>query len=280
MKNFIINKNFIIGFIITLLNSCSSQQPVYKCLWQANDFSTDSITKTLSPLRFCDNNSKLQYNITNNNKNIYICIKATDEQYQMKIILAGMQINIDTSGKGALHACIKFPIADNEKPQMTSDFKPGQKKIKKGNPIKDQFLLKHKEMLLSGFKSPISGTVPLKNKYGISADIDWDSLNIMYYKAIIPFSTFYKDSLTVSDSSKIFNLSFTVNAIEMPVNTMKGPPGGGDMPESGNMPGGGMGGGGMGNGGPPRGGVGTGMQVDNSLSEKNIIKVKIKMALK
>jgi len=36
----------------------------------------------------------------------------------------------------------------------------------------------------------------------------------------------------------------------------------------------------MGNGGPPRGGVGTGMQVDNSLSEKNIIKVKIKMAVK
>jgi hypothetical protein len=288
MKKFIINKNLIIGFIITLLNSCSSQQPVYKSLWQTNKFTSPDNKELHEALRFCDKKSKLQYSITNDSKNIYICIKATDEQYQMKIIRAGMQVNIDTTSKEEQEISILYPLASIEKPKMPVDMKSGLVKDKKNNPMKTQFLLEHKEMQLSGFKSPINGLVSLQNNYGIFVNIDWDSLNIMYYKAIIPFCTFYKETLTLPDSSKIFNFSFIVNAMEMPDNKMEGPPGGGEMPGGGsrNMQGGGMGegemggGGGMGNGGPPPGGGGAGMRADNSLSEKNVIKAKIRMAVK
>ena len=280
-------KRLIIGLMVILINSCSSQQPIYKSSWQTENFLSVSNTELREPLRFCDKKSKLQYNITNDSRNIYIYIKAADEQYQMKIIRAGMQINIDTTGKEEKQVSIVFPMASKEKPKMPADMKSGQKKNINDNPIKTQFSLKHKEMQLSGFKSPFNGIIPLKNDYGISISIDWDSLNIMYYKAAIPFNTFYKEMLTQYDSMKIFNISFIVNAIEMPANKMEGPPGGGggERPEGGNMSSGGMpNGGGMGSGmggskGPPPG-SGAGMQADNSLSEKNVIKVKIKMALK
>ena len=250
-----------------------------------NNFTSPDNTELHEALRFCDKKSKLQYSISNDSKNIYICIKATDEQYQAKIIRAGMQINIDTSGKEGQQMSISYPIpmVSNEKPKMPDNMKPGLEKDKNNNPMKTQFLLEHKEMQLSGFKPPINGIVPFKNDYGIFVNIDWDSLNIMYYKAIIPFNTFYKEALIQSDSSKIFYFSFVVNAMDMPDNKMEGPPGGGKMPEGGNMPnagGGEMGGGrGMGNGGPPPSG-GAGMQqADNSLFIKNVIKVKIKMAV-
>jgi hypothetical protein len=267
--------------VFPFLNSCTQQQ-IYKSRWQASDFSTISYSQIQESMHFYDNKSKLQYNITNDDKNIYICIKAADERFQMKIIHAGMQINIDTGSKMAQPVCIIYPIAGNGKPKMPLDIKPGQEK---NNQIKNQFLLEHKEMQLSGFKSPINGLVPLQNKYNISVGIDWDPSNNMYYKAIIPFSTFYKEALLQEDSSKIFNITFMVNAMEMPGNKMGGLPGGNgsEMQGEGNMPTSGenmQGGGNMEKGGPPPGGGGNGMQPDNSLSEKNIIKIKIKMAVK
>ena len=135
------HKKLIIGLIIMLFNSCSSQQPVYKSLWQVKDFTSADNKELQEPLRFYDKKSKLQYSITNDNKNMYICIKATDEQSQMKIIHAGMQINIDTTGKGGQQIGISFPIARKEKPKMPANMKQGQEKNNKNNLMKTQFLL-------------------------------------------------------------------------------------------------------------------------------------------
>lgn len=281
MKNYILkNKYCIIGLILLLFNSCSSQRSVYTSFWQVKDFTITDYKELQNPLRFCDRKSKLQYNITNDDKKIYICLKVIDKQYQMKIIRAGMVINIDTMGKKRHPISISFPIARNDKPKMPTDIKQGQEK---SNLMKMQFQLDQKEMQLTGFNLPINGIVPLKNNYGIYINIDWDSLNVMYYKAIIPFNTFYKETLSCSDSMKVFDFTFTVNAIEMPENNMGGPPregDGGERPGGGNMSGGKIPNrSGMGNGGPPQG-RGEGIPPDNSLSEKNIFMLKIKMAVK
>ncbi|NTW33966.1 MAG: hypothetical protein HGB12_15345, partial [Bacteroidetes bacterium] len=111
----IIKNKLAFVLIIIFFNSCTSQQAVYTSFWQAKDFTSADIKEPQEPLRFCDKKSKLQYTITNDDKNIYIYLKATDELYQMKIIRAGMQINIDTTGKGEKHISISFPIANKKK---------------------------------------------------------------------------------------------------------------------------------------------------------------------
>ena len=73
---------------------------------------------------------------------------------------------------------------------------------------------------------------------------------------MIPFSTFYKNELTPSDSNKVFNYRIKINPVQG--GTSGGGSRGGGM-GGGGMRGGGMGGGGM-MGGGMRGGMGGGMR--------------------
>jgi len=284
----------LLFYATIFLPSCS--KTIYTSSWQAGDFSVLRKSETAEPLRFYDAKSKLQYSISNDAKNIYLCIKVVDEQFQTKILLAGMQINVDTIDKKGQQISILYPLGIEKSPKISNGVRPANGK---DNPVKTQFLLEPKEMQLSGFKLPINGIVPLQNKYGISARIEWDATNIMYYKATIPFNTFYKETLTQVDSTKIFNFSIKINALDMLADKMKGSSGGdemmhqgvnmssGEIPGNGGMNnnsginhGGGMpNSGGMGNDGTsPNEGVR--MPADNPFSEKNIVKIKIRMVVK
>jgi hypothetical protein len=108
-----------------------------------------------------------------------------------------------------------------------------------------------------------------------------DNLGIMYYEAIIPFRTFYKDEITAADTNKIFGFEIKVNALPAPA--MKEGSGGGGKGSGkggGGMGSGGKGGGGK-SGGMKGGGQGSGNSVANSeLFATNKIKVKMKISFK
>ena len=206
-----------------------------------------------------------------------------------------MQVNIDSTGKKDQQVSILYPLGGKEIPKRPSDIKYT---TVKDNPIKTQFLLEPKEMKLSGFKAPVNGVVTLQNKYGVSAHIEWDAENIMYYKAIIPFSTFYKDALAPADSARIFNFSIIVNALNLPSDNVKGASRNNDGQQGVNMANGDMRNNGamnnnMGinnrNNSPYnnsaegndvlQGGNGN-RQPNNAFYDKNSIKIKIKMLVK
>jgi hypothetical protein len=264
-------KQFIAGLIITFMTSCSTT--VYQNLWQSKPIEADGNSNEWSmPLRFYDKNSKLCYTVTNDSVNLYLCIRATDEQIQMKILRAGMQLWIDTTGKNKQQVGILFPytsIGRNAPPptEIMQGQKPGI------NAMMKKFISKYNEMQLIGFKPPIAGLIPLKNDYGISVGINMDSTNLLVFEAVVPFKTFYKQTLSASDSTKIFGITIIINAMQMPQmsrNTTSG-----DMQSGGNMKGG---------GGPPngmQGGGGPPMQgsSDSPLTQVNTIKIKFKMKI-
>jgi len=269
---------------IIIISSCS-HKVVYTNAWQSDDFTVLSKKETSEPLSFYDAKSKLQYQVTNDYKNLYICLKATDQQSQMKIIRAGMTIGLDTLGKKSPQVEVLFPFpvvhAKNSSSETPNDNnkRDWRSKSDTGNQRK-HFMSQYNEIHLSGFKAPINGIVPLHNVYGISVNITWDSLNIMYYKAIIPFKTFFKDSLIDSDSSRIFAFSVNVNGIEMQSGSHGGNGGeggghGGGM-GGGGMHGGGMGGGGMHGGGGHYGG-GGGSDDRSSMFETTKFHTRIKL---
>jgi hypothetical protein len=67
---------------------------------------------------------------------------------------------------------------------------------------------------LVGFKPPLERIQPLlNNPSGISAAISFDNLGIMYYEAIIPFKTFYKNELTINDTNTVFSYEIKVKAL-------------------------------------------------------------------
>jgi len=265
---------------ILFFSSCS--HTFYTSTWQTTDFNVLSRTETTEPLRFFDIKSKLQYDISNDDKNLYICIKATDQQSQMKIIKAGMTVGIDTLAKKKPQVEILFPFpgVHQQNSPPSENKKEWHRNDSTSQNQRKQFKLQYNEIHLSGFKTPINGILPLHNEYNISVNITWDSLNIMYYKAIIPFKTFYKDSLVNSDSTKIFDFSVTVNALPM---QSKGEGSGSHEGGGGGMHGGGGGGmhgGGMHGGGMHGGGMGGESQDRSSLFVATHFDSRIKLLVR
>jgi hypothetical protein len=238
---------------VLLISSCS-HKVVYTNRWQSDDFTGLSNAETGQSLRFYDPKSKLQYEVTNDYKNLYICIKAPDEQLQNRITKAGMKVGIDTLGKKKPQVLILYPFPATRKQDGSANQSQGyhSRHRQDTSTHRSQSSSRFGEVHLSGFDPSINGILPPDNDFGISVNIMWDTMNIMYYKAIIPFKTFYKDSLTASDSSNVFGFFVTVNEVaQQPVSN------GGGMRGSGVSVGMGMGGGiGFGMGGI---GVSTGL---------------------
>src|SRR5580692_8747397 len=62
------------------------------------------------PLRFANTTYTLQYNITNDNKNIYICVLSRDEQTMIRMLRAGITVYIDPRGQTSRDISLHYPL--------------------------------------------------------------------------------------------------------------------------------------------------------------------------
>ena len=248
-------------FVLCLFSSCSHK--VYDSLnWQSNKVTVDGkIPEWSNPLRFYNDKSKINYTITNDRRNLYVCMKISDVTEQIKIFRGGMEFRIDTLGKKSFPVALIYPIANH---QMTmrnrgeSQTGRNPKERPEHSSMAQNLLIQAKELELVGFKPPLGGILSLFNtSYGILAAMDLDSLGIMYYEAVIPFRTFLKDELTPADSNKVFSYEIKVNGVPAPQSHEGGD---GSRGMGGGSHGGiGMSGGGMGGGHHGGGMGGSGM---------------------
>lgn len=244
-------------------------------------------------LKYYDQKSKLQYAVTNDDHNLYICIKAAEDETQTKIFRSGIQIWIDTTGNNEHQVGVAFPLSsDIRRGDQDSDT---HRTIQKTDNVhgRHRYFNDFIEMNLTGFKAPIGGMTSVQNNFGITASINKDSLGIMTYEAAIPFRTFYKEALTAADSLKLMGISIVLR--EVPSGEAQGhsarghmsDDGGAGMSRGGGM--GGMGGGGMrGGGGGMHGGGGGGAHHSGGagsadsdyLHETNSVKKIFQLAVK
>ncbi len=273
-------------FVLIILTSCS--HTLYQAASQSKPVTIDGIPNEWSlPLRLSDVNSKLQYNITNDADNLYVCIRATEPETQRKIIFAGMEIWLDPSGKNKRVTCIRFPLpAGNDLSQERSENNtPDQARDRD---LKKRYFGSHQEMILSGFASSFNGTFPLDNGKGIKASINWDSIGIMTYELVIPFNSFYGRSLASLAISPVIGMQIVINAVNESAGGNRQHQGGGQhssggqMGENGGSSGhmGGMGGGGsrVGRGRMSGQGGGKGSIYPGNAMEENAIKFKIRLS--
>lgn len=271
-------------FLLALLAFSSCSDKIYSSLqWQSNKVTTDGrIPEWSNPLRLYDTKSKINYTISNDRQNLYVCMKFSDEISQIKVLQGGMEFRIDTSGKKTLPIAFIFPIAGQQMLQKAKSAEKNKKGFSEDiyrSAMKHEQLSQTKNARLIGFKPPLGGMLSLLNtSSGISAAINMDSLGIMYYESVIPFSTFYKNEITAADTNKIFNFEIKVNALPTP--SMNEKANGGGKKGSGGMGGRGMGGGGK-SGGMKGGGQGGGNSSgNNELFVTNKINVKMKISFK
>src|ERR1035437_11092458 len=99
MKKINYKKIILIGLVLFILSSCTHYIYIARSPWQTSSIVVDGKPNEWpTPLKYFDEKSKLQYAVTNDYENLYFCIKAADEQTQTKILRAGLQVWIDTTG--------------------------------------------------------------------------------------------------------------------------------------------------------------------------------------
>lgn len=276
---------FIFGLLgLFVLTSCSSAflqatSPIKPVIVDGNP------DEWSLPLRYSDLKSDIQYTVTNDQSNIYVCIRAIEHTTQIKILSSGMEIWIDPAGKNKKTIGIKFPIPHKLDIKSTGEnMEPGRVKDRErgGINLASQFQLEVPQLTLSGFLPQYNGTFKASDTKGIKAAINWNEQNIMTYELCIPIESFYQANLNTITDNPVLGFTIVVNGMSMPQH--QGDPQGGGAASGGGPPGGSMGGGGMSppGGGMPPGGMGgrppsTDGKDFSSMTETTSIKFKIKL---
>lgn len=212
----------------------------------------------------------VNYTLANDDKNLYLVIKATDQAITSKITAGGITLAINTEGKKSEENAyiISFPLVDaNSLRNQMSSFRPPagvtggagmQMDTAALDKMRKQAVKTFKEIKLVGFKDITDSVVSIYNEYGIKAGVDYDSKGAMICELAIPLKYF---NTSASKPEFAYNLKLNGLDISAMINSMMaggGFPGGG--PGGGNVVvvGGGPGGGGFGGGGGGFGGGGGG----------------------
>ncbi len=277
----IIRISSLLLILISIMFFGCSQKLIRTIAYQSNEVTVDGKVAEYPSLQFYDSESKIMYNLSNTDSVLYVVLKVHDEAMQRKIMVAGLEISIDTAKKISNQFFIKYPLAGGRPPvQKNSGNEQVNERGNMGNKsqvemMRTGFKLAKNEVNLRGFSGIPPGN-QLLNSCQIKILVDWDSTGTMFYEAKIPLSTFYKSKIDLSDSSKIFAFSVNINALQAPGEQpggggQAGPPqGGGGM--------GGMNGGGQGGGqGRPGGSQPADMQ---TMSVKNNFTLKFKLHTK
>jgi len=269
----------------------SHAQDVSTAKWMAQPVTIDGIaTEWHQPLNFYDSETKLLFALSNDSTNIYLCFEAKDNMTEMKIMRAGMRIELDTKGRDGRSASIEFPLPPKERSgtdEADNSFRKGGGDTsmsaggfggRRGNAsaYRQRFLADNITMDVKGF-ADVNGIIPIRGR-AVSVAMNWDEADNLFYEICIPIKQLFDDGYTADNILKEITLHAYVNAVQGGGGGNRGGGGGG-------FGGGGFGGGGRGSGmrgGGMRGGGGRGggaqgggMTGDrSSLSEKTSFKQK------
>ena len=210
----------IAGILLVLLIVASCSSSVYQGTLQSKPVVIDGIPNDWPlPLRYIDTKSGMQYIVTNDETNLYVCMRATEQPLQMKIVKSGLQLWIDPSGKSKETAGIKFPLGGNMVRQPApKNIQP--ESLQKNEPGKtDQaryFQPEGAQITLTGFKAGYNGTFIASELKGIKAAINWDEHNIMTYELAIPIRSFYNLDAEKLKDNPVFGISFKTDPMAGP----------------------------------------------------------------
>ncbi len=279
MKN-----SIFISSMLLILTACSNH--VYQSLsWQKSKIQIDGTEDDWDiPLKEYDKNLKLNYEFTNDGENLYFAARTVDESTIQQIVSGGLKIQLDTLADSNNYPfTLTYPVMQgppgmdgnsDERPSMNLGEKPemgaSNSQPNNGTPpnqgsFNNQFA--SNEISLTGFKgiNPEQNPVPFSKSHGINALYYKNDEGILFYEMVIPFKTFYKNTISSADTTAAFCCCISLTGGSM--GDMSTPPQGQEGSQMSGPPSGGMGGpppGGMGGG--PGGGMGGPMSGNNDMN--------------
>lgn len=207
--------------------------------WPADKFTTDKETDII-------------YAIDNDAQNLYLALKITNQEEQIKMMSMGMKLFIDLKGKHKEDLAVEFPVKRSDGfsnpgaglPPPPSQGQGDEQRVKPDmKQMRMRFIANIISMNLFGFSDEEQLNQNLETEGSVMIAYDWDSTNVMHIEYLIPLKML--DDKTSLDQ-KTVSIGWKVKGLELPSGSggISGRPGGG-----GGRPSGGRGGGRPGGGG-------------------------------
>lgn len=214
--------------------------------WKAEKFETDKETA-------------IQYAVDHDAANLYLALKISNIQVQMKIMTRGMNLYLDKKGKHKEGTGIEFPVK-----KANGGFVGGMRGERNGgaergegaggppNPKEMRERLASGMILLRtfGFDDQEDKNQLIAQPNGVNVAFDWDETNNFYIEYMVPINLLGQ---TAALNGKTLGIGWKINGVDMPSSSgssFNAVPGG-------NTGRGGGGGGGSRGGGGGRGGTGA-----------------------
>lgn len=254
------NSKYLFGLVIIIMMMGCAKTPIYKSTWQQPSSSENGNGEDWIEGMYYDSESGIMYGLTNNQENLYVKMKFTNNILQQKVVRTGLTFWIDTLGKKNKQLGLTFPVKSSAKiPAPDGRMARNQNSMRNPQRQIDTtiFNSKYREgmqtiQLVNYFGEGRVDLLYNKNEEGINAILRMDEENMLYYEAEISLQKIFPNpSIFLKDSTQYFSFGIETGKIEMPSN------GNGSGRPQMNLSGGGRGsggGGGQQGGGPKSGG--------------------------
>lgn len=164
------------------------------------------------PLRFSNPEYSMQYAVTNDDKNIYVCVYSKDESFQMRMLKAGMSIYFDPKGEKNKNMSLIFPVRKPSEPPANRNGNPIHPGDARAN--EDQLLLQSDYYNTIGLQNMENGQYNIadqKNKIKVAIKLNDDSS--LVYEAAIPIQYILGSDLHSGYVARNFSVGIFVNGI-------------------------------------------------------------------
>ena len=241
-------------------------------------------TEWTDSLRY-DPVSKLQYQVLNDGRAVYLRLKVADPTTQAKIVRLGLTVWLDTTGRNQHQFGVHFPLGQldrsgpaegrNQQPDNAAD-SPTDRRAARRERL-TRVIANMREMELLNYKGNKEPTLTdAQSQLGVKAALAVDAQEDLIYELAVPLRLLYHKLPTLSAGQKaVVGITLAGGKLTMP--SQGG--GGGMCGGGGGMSGGGMGGGGGMRGGGMRGGGYGGGGGYNGGQQLNPTALKIKVQL-
>ena len=181
------------------------------------------------PLRFSNADYTLQYNVTFDSKNLYVCVISRDDRTELRMLRAGITLYFDPKGDKNKDIALHFPLRKQPDPASFRNRNSQPLINSSDSGWKEELLRQSDDFGTAGFtgiengqfavgdqKCPIQVAIKLNNN---------DSM--LVYEAVIPIYNVLGADLSSRNPKKTFSVGVVVNPPEAPGAGSSRPYGGG-----------------------------------------------------
>jgi len=193
----------IIFLLITAigLNACSNK--LYESNWKKPEAKS-------SAFRFYHPDSRIRYNIENDEKNLYFSFDVMDQLTVQKILTTGLRLFIDRTGKNKQKDELQFPVYSDKVPisELEEYGNRYDQSIQLGKSTLDQMIPSDGYLKFGGETVQIFNRMPLN---GISVTLEFDSTRSLVYRSVIPLEA-------IKAEGEVISIGIETGGYEMPGN--------------------------------------------------------------